>query len=130
VRVSGQQCDVRVPTGLLYAELFLVADPSIARVVALVSALAVLPGALGTEERRGALVQKAHQETNQQNIHESVKQKACSRWQSLCVRNPRSENSTHSLVSLGAGDDHVGSERNGVVERHLEILCMEIIYIP
>jgi len=114
VRVSGQQRDVRVSIGLLYTELSLVADPSIA----ILSALA------------GALVQKAHQETNQQNIHESVKQKACSRWQSLCVRNPRSENSTHSLVSLGAGDDHVGSERNGVVERHLEILCMEIIYIP
>jgi hypothetical protein len=60
VRISGQQRDVRVPTGLLYAELFLVADPSITRVVALVSALAVLSGALGTEERRGALVQKAH----------------------------------------------------------------------
>jgi hypothetical protein len=91
----------------------------VARVIALVTTLAVLTGHLRTIKVRLAHDQKTHQKADNGYENNCVKHKACVCWQTFCVRDPTPENAANRLIGRWASNRHVGHKWDQVVEAHL-----------
>jgi hypothetical protein len=91
----------------------------VARVIALVAAVAVFTRHLRAVE--GGLVcnQKTHQKADNGNEHEGVEYKTRRRGQTISTCDPASKNATHGLVRSWTGNCHVGHKWDQVVETHL-----------
>jgi len=96
-----------------------VAPPPIARVIALVTAVAVLTGHLGTVKVRLVYDQKTHQKADNGNEHESVEYKTRCRGQTVSRGNPAPKHAPDRLIGCWACNRHIGDKRDQVVEAHL-----------